>query len=407
MPSFPVATLATAAVLAGTALAAAAPMALSSSIACPLSLPLSCSNTTTVEDLCCFEYPGGTVLQTQFWDYDPATGPSDKWTVHGLWPDNCDGTYEQYCDKSMEVSNVSAIIQAHDSALLAEMQTYWKDYQGDDESLWEHEFNKHGTCYSTLKPTCGNLGENNENVYQYFRIAMNLYSKLPTYDWLAEAGIVPTNDKTYTKDEIISALKSKSGAEPYIGCNSDNAIDEVWYFYHLQGSLLGEDFVAIDTLTTSKSCSSTGIKYVPKSSNTVTPVTGATTTTGTSTTTAEASPSSTGYVKLTGQNGCLIKNGKWYVSGTCATYTLTQLSTGSYTLKSKAGWCTIDSKTLHCGSDVSSPFEFEFDIDSQILVANGGTQFSAANVPTGTEQVEVTQGEGAVNFELQWNSWDC
>jgi ribonuclease T2 len=25
------------------------------------------------------------------------------------------------------------------------MQTYWKDYQGDDESFWEHEWNKHGS----------------------------------------------------------------------------------------------------------------------------------------------------------------------------------------------------------------------------------------------------------------------
>lgn len=25
------------------------------------------------------------MLQTQFWDADPAVGPDDSWTIHGLW----------------------------------------------------------------------------------------------------------------------------------------------------------------------------------------------------------------------------------------------------------------------------------------------------------------------------------
>jgi ribonuclease T2 len=46
---------------------------------------LSCHNTSVVEDLCCFNYPGGQMLQTQFWDTNPPTGPDDKFTLHGLW----------------------------------------------------------------------------------------------------------------------------------------------------------------------------------------------------------------------------------------------------------------------------------------------------------------------------------
>ena len=46
---------------------------------------LSCHNTTAVSDLCCFNYPGGALLQVQFWDTDPSVGPSDSWTIHGLW----------------------------------------------------------------------------------------------------------------------------------------------------------------------------------------------------------------------------------------------------------------------------------------------------------------------------------
>lgn len=52
---------------------------------CPSNSPLSCHNSTTAPDSCCFIYPGGQLLQTQFWDYSPAIGPVDSWTLHGLW----------------------------------------------------------------------------------------------------------------------------------------------------------------------------------------------------------------------------------------------------------------------------------------------------------------------------------
>jgi len=47
--------------------------------------PVSCTNHTVVPNTCCFSSPGGELLQTQFWDTDPATGPANHWTVHGLW----------------------------------------------------------------------------------------------------------------------------------------------------------------------------------------------------------------------------------------------------------------------------------------------------------------------------------
>ena len=79
---------------------------------CPSSPELSCHNTTAQPNLCCFNSPGGALLQTQFWDTNPPTGPDDSWTLHGLWPDNCDGTYEANCDPRRAYTNITEILQA-------------------------------------------------------------------------------------------------------------------------------------------------------------------------------------------------------------------------------------------------------------------------------------------------------
>lgn len=52
---------------------------------CPADSPLSCHNSTAAPDSCCFIYPGGQLLLTQFWDTNPTVGPVDSWTLHGLW----------------------------------------------------------------------------------------------------------------------------------------------------------------------------------------------------------------------------------------------------------------------------------------------------------------------------------
>lgn len=61
-----------------------APSVFADAKTCPNDSPLSCSSSSE-EASCCFNSPGGALLLTQFWDYDPSTGPSDSWTLHGLW----------------------------------------------------------------------------------------------------------------------------------------------------------------------------------------------------------------------------------------------------------------------------------------------------------------------------------
>jgi hypothetical protein len=106
--------------------------------------PTSCSNSTVQKDLCCFNAPGGHFLQTQFWDYESPlqwAGPTDSWTMHGLWPDHCDGTYDQFCAPAREVQNITQILQAAGEFKILDFMTkYWKDNTGNDEV----------SCFSSL-----------------------------------------------------------------------------------------------------------------------------------------------------------------------------------------------------------------------------------------------------------------
>lgn len=62
------------------------------------------------------------------------------------------------------------------------MQTYWKDYQGDDASLWSHEWNKHGTCVSTLETQCYDSYVSQQEVVDYFDVAVEVFKSRPSYD---------------------------------------------------------------------------------------------------------------------------------------------------------------------------------------------------------------------------------
>ncbi|BAE56022.1 ribonuclease T2-like protein [Aspergillus flavus] len=233
---------------------------------CPKDIPFSCQNSTAVADSCCFNSPGGALLQTQFWDTNPPSGPSDSWTIHGLWPDNCDGSYGQFCDKSREYSNITAILQEQGrTELLSYMKKYWPNYEGDDEEFWEHEWNKHGTCINTIEPSCYKDYSPQKEVGDYLQKTVDLFKGLDSYKALAKAGIVPDSSKTYKRSEIESALAAiHDGKKPYISCE-DGALNEIWYFYNIKGNAITGEYQPIDTLT-SPGCSTSGIKYLPKKS---------------------------------------------------------------------------------------------------------------------------------------------
>lgn len=140
---------------------------------------LSCHLPSGPVDACCTESPGGLVLLTQFWDNK---GPANSWTIHGLWPDNCDGTFESNCDSARNYPDPAQLLEAAGKTeVLAYMRQSWKGLKTDEE-LWEHEWNKHGTCMSTLEPECyGEKYEEGTEAVEYFEQTVALHKALDTH----------------------------------------------------------------------------------------------------------------------------------------------------------------------------------------------------------------------------------
>ena len=182
-----------------------------------------------------------------------------------LRPDNCNGTYEAYCDPTREYTNITSIISESGRAgLLDYMKIYWKDYKGDDEDFWEHEWNKHGTCISTLEPKCYSNYASQQDVVDYFAKTVELFQDLDSYSvrkliihttftgallmrfyipqYLSTAGIIPSETRTYTAVVINAALKAPRKTEAVIQCKNGE-LKEIWYFYNVLGSVQTGKFV--------------------------------------------------------------------------------------------------------------------------------------------------------------------
>lgn len=179
------------------------------------------------------------------------------------------------------------------SDLLTFMKKYWVSQGSKDTSFWAHEckfksiqplgtrsdfpcsfqawhmlfylwhqvlFALHGTrrCCQLFRYCNQGLSQGNEIHTSILAHNWQLL-QYPTYQWLADANITPSNSTTYTLSAIQGALKQASGATPYLGCQG-GALSEVWYFNHVAGAVQDLQFTPVDS-TTATTCPSSGIHY--------------------------------------------------------------------------------------------------------------------------------------------------
>lgn len=112
----------------------------------------------------------------------------NRWLIHGLWPEFSNNTWNEYCTKNK--FNESEV-----ESLKSELLSNWPNLlQGQEEdSLWAHEWNKHGTC-SRLKQ------------FSYFSRTLALHNRYNLDEWLTEAAILPSNTVKYSVSQFVDAI---------------------------------------------------------------------------------------------------------------------------------------------------------------------------------------------------------
>jgi ribonuclease T2 len=344
-------------------------------------------------------------------------------------PDLCDGTYEANCDRSRVYTNISAILTAGGGPdVLSYMQKYWKDYQGDDENLWSHEWSKHGTCVSTLDTKCYTDYRAQQEVVDYFNVTTSLFATLPTYETLAAADVLPSESRTWTEEEIQAPLKKMHGAAVTLRCKG-KVFNEVWYHFSVRGSVQNGEFVAVAPDGAKSSCPGTGIRYLPKRSSGTS--SSATEPTSSQPVTPIPLPTSTavpftgkGFLQIyvkgeSGSKGCLISGGSWYMSGTCAGFHVQndvvdksasrvgdQAQPHTFTLLSSKGPCGIIQGKFQCAKELPSQTIFS-TTSNGTLSYQKQTSFYADAVPQRFEMRDIStsrgDGDSGVEVEVVWS----
>ncbi len=103
-------------------------------------------------------------------------------------PEFSNNTWNEYCTKSK--FNESEV-----ETLKSELVSNWPNLLRDqnEDSLWAHEWNKHGTC-------------SRFNQFNYFARTLSLHNRYNLDQWLADASILPSNSVKYSVSQFVDAI---------------------------------------------------------------------------------------------------------------------------------------------------------------------------------------------------------
>ncbi|XP_022149793.1 ribonuclease MC-like [Momordica charantia] len=127
--------------------------------------------------------------------------PGNRFSIHGVWPSLYDG-YPTQCSGSPFDRNQISGLQPGISEIWPNVAT------GDNFWLWQHEWDKHGTCSESTF----------YDQQEYFGFGMDAYIHNNLQVILSNNQITP-NGRTYTRDQVYAAIRAKTGKTPAVRCN--------------------------------------------------------------------------------------------------------------------------------------------------------------------------------------------
>jgi len=152
------------------------------------------------------------------------TGSDQTFNIHGLWPDAANGNHPFYCSTDkLDFNQLS-------SHLKSDLREHWSGLYNSQEGFLKHEWDKHGTCWN---PSYGNpskidstiaplLRSNKPTPDSYMALVVSLSKKYNSYEFLKSAGVIPSSTKSYSNDQVLSALTRGFGVRALtINCSKD------------------------------------------------------------------------------------------------------------------------------------------------------------------------------------------
>jgi len=131
---------------------------------------------------------------------------SNKWTIHGIWPNNDDKTGPFFCNDDWKF-NEHAI-----SDIEKDLDEHWPNLidSTPHTKFWKHEWDKHGTCAASLPAL------NSE--HKYFAKGLEFNREWNLTKILESSEITPSHSNSYSLSAIKETIEDASNSLVNVGC---------------------------------------------------------------------------------------------------------------------------------------------------------------------------------------------
>jgi ribonuclease T2 len=135
---------------------------------------------------------------------------NDYFTVHGVWPQDYNGSYPEFCNRTERFDDNKI------ESIYSNLSKYWTNFK-DPKEFWKHEFQKHFTCAQNIYA----------DPYKLFWKGLRLREKYNLYKTLNDNGIVPSNERLYETVKLRKIVGDKYNVDVVITCDEDHILEEI------------------------------------------------------------------------------------------------------------------------------------------------------------------------------------